>query len=736
MAANVPLKRKFSRQLMFLSGLCLVIFNCVILFDWFTEDKTFIKFVDSKDPLYFNTASGFATIGLSLVFLSFNIKSVPSFLSFFVLAFFTSTISQYLFHLDLGIDRMFYNTSLNVQTLYPGRPSFISSLSLIFLSLAVLYLSKRNYSTFGLWVTGFLSVCSLVFFVTQLTGLNLGFQWSELTRISLGTSLSLALASIPIILYVSTLIKELYFDKFSLWMSSFMSIMFVALTIALTRALSLQEEYYINTFVKEDSVFAIVSIMNGLKTGTTYLNRLTQVWSTHENQPTQEWQVLSDGNSLQGFKLAGLVWITPENRLGWSRFEFPSHLVDTKNDLINQSSTVPQVTPEGQEISKVTLIPLENGVRGIVIWYPLIKDQKFEGFLVGIFDVKEILEANMPKLYKMKEVLNLSFNDKLIYSSSNDEKKTNHYVNAHSWNYLGSTWNINVSPTDDFLAEKNVLLILTWLMSGLLSAMLLGVLTYLFLKVNRTREELEKENDSKNMFLKNLSRDINVPAKQLIEDVVALKSSGLNPDQESIYRKFVSSSWQLYNILEDINVLTNLDKLKLNYTSCDVKVLLQVAVSHYLPSAEIKKIALRYTYESESPEQLIVEKNKLYQIVNKLLDNAVKFTDKGSIQISVSVERIGIQKGILIIIITDTGIGIHKDRMSQIFAQFKFLQNLTNKKYGTGIGLYVVDKLVLLLQGSIEITSEVDIETKAIIKIPIEVATSNANIEKALVAQS
>ena len=118
------------------------------------------------------------------------------------------------------------------------------------------------------------------------------------------------------------------------------------------------------------------------------------------------------------------------------------------------------------------------------------------------------------------------------------------------------------------------------------------------------------------------------------------------------------------------------------------------------------------------------DREKLRQIILNLLDNAAKFTERGEIKISASQ-----QNGSLKLVVSDTGIGIHNEDLNQIFEEFHRGESSTTKKYrGTGLGLAIVKRLVGLLGGSIEVSSEVNVGSTFTVTLPLDYKAKNGRL--------
>ena len=124
------------------------------------------------------------------------------------------------------------------------------------------------------------------------------------------------------------------------------------------------------------------------------------------------------------------------------------------------------------------------------------------------------------------------------------------------------------------------------------------------------------------------------------------------------------------------------------------------------------------------PRMVYGDKERLIQIMNNLTSNAIKFTEKGQVTVSIrSSEPTSYQ-----IIVADTGIGIPSEAHEYIFESFRQVDSSTTRSYGgTGLGLSIVKRLIEAMQGTITLTSEVGVGTTFIVTLPLHTEPSHLN---------
>lgn len=219
--------------------------------------------------------------------------------------------------------------------------------------------------------------------------------------------------------------------------------------------------------------------------------------------------------------------------------------------------------------------------------------------------------------------------------------------------------------------------------------------------------QLQELNKLKNEFLANTSHELRTPLNSIIGFLNLIKE-GLYDSRDEMM-KFIDnalmSARHLLNIINDILDIAKIEagKLELNIEDVDVSELLREVWTLSHVQAEQKKLDYKIIY----PEtQVFVkgDRNRLRQILLNLVGNSIKFTHKGGI--TVKAEVFG-NKGFCQFTVSDTGIGIPKEKQAKLFQKFVQADGTTTRKYGgTGLGLAITKSLVELMGGIIELYSE------------------------------
>ncbi|MDZ5457704.1 ATP-binding protein [Azohydromonas lata] len=222
-------------------------------------------------------------------------------------------------------------------------------------------------------------------------------------------------------------------------------------------------------------------------------------------------------------------------------------------------------------------------------------------------------------------------------------------------------------------------------------------------RLREARQESESASQAKSAFLANMSHEIRTPFQGLLGMLALLRDTPLEPRQQEYLRTANEAADHLLSILNDILDMSKLEAGSLALLSEPVVLRPMVAEVEQVmrPRAMAKGLALRVHVAPELPAALELDGTRLKQVLNKLMNNAIQFTDSGSVTLNV---RLGNASGTLECAVTDTGIGMDEYTLSRLFQ--RFVQAGGPRRHGgTGLGLEISRHLARLMGGDLLVQS-------------------------------
>ncbi|MEI3379059.1 MAG: ATP-binding protein [Coprococcus sp.] len=240
-------------------------------------------------------------------------------------------------------------------------------------------------------------------------------------------------------------------------------------------------------------------------------------------------------------------------------------------------------------------------------------------------------------------------------------------------------------------------------------------------------------------FLANMSHEIRTPINGILGMLqLTLMADDLQADYRDNLVTAKNCADTLLRLINDILDISKLEagKYKIKEETFDIKQAIEETVAAQVPLANNKGLQLDCSFGNNIPKLVKGDGQRIQQVLNCLLSNAIKFTSEGSVRVKIaSMDMEGENKVKIRMAVADTGIGISEANMSKLFIRFSQVDSSDTRRYGgSGLGLVITKQIVELMGGNIQVQSKEDIGSTFIVEVPMKVVKASddalAEVEK------
>jgi signal transduction histidine kinase/DNA-binding response OmpR family regulator len=329
-----------------------------------------------------------------------------------------------------------------------------------------------------------------------------------------------------------------------------------------------------------------------------------------------------------------------------------------------------------------------------------------------------------------------SLTDEIINYGSVSEIVTHNYRNVQSIVFvqrLENGWYMGVvTPRDSYLrSTRNLAIMLTALgaiFATLLIRMLIRIYSTMLAEMRKT-EIAEESNKAKSDFLARVSHEIRTPMNAILGITeIQLQDEQHRPLTKEAFERIYNSGDLLLGIINDILDLSKIEagKLVLNPAKYDIASLIHDIVQINMMRYETKSLEFVLDVNENLPLLLIGDELRIKQVLSNLLSNAFKYTDKGTVKLTVYDEKgAEAEEETLVFVVSDTGQGMTPDQIEKLGTEYsRFNMEANRETEGTGLGMNITRNLIHLMNGSLSVESTPGEGTTFTVRLPQKYADS------------
>jgi len=722
-------------RVVFSTGGFLTVLGAIVITGWFTQNLTFLKILPSFEAMRFNTALGFSLAGVGLIASAFKRAHILKACGAIIGLIGALTIIEYAFGVDVGIDQLFVKDTVSVT--YPGRLALPTAIGFTFIGASFLLLGTprwtRKHHIF-LGVPGSiiisLGVVGLIGFLSGHTAVG---TWGDFISMAVHTAVGFLVLGAGFV--ASTWRHCAVEEKFLLqWLPLIIGVGVLSSTILLWRFSAVLERANIEKMLQLKTDMLRANISSQLESRVQALIRMANRWEVQGKPERRQWEADAELYIRHFDVYRSIMWVDPELRARW--------VAPANGDEAGMMHLVTGLGPKALEAARQRreawisqAVPEKGGevfAAYMPIYVPVFND-RFDGFIVGVFDVRQLFDRILDNEDINGFSVSISNNGRVIHGSGGNGAGSLEREAALSQHGLDLV--VKVRPKKEYLSGMGSLLPGVILVSGILVSALLALVGYFAEKaqrrartaedanaslgleiaerrrveeelqenyevMERNARELKRSNSELEQFASVASHDLQEPLR-VISGYLQLLSrryaGKLDASADEFIRFSVEGAARMQSIISDLLAFSRVGSGEKSFAPVDCAEVMAQTRRHLSKAIEESGAVITH-----GPLPTVTaDASQLGQLFMNLVGNSIKYRADRAPSIHVATKE---SDGEWLFLLTDNGIGFDMRHSEKVFEMFKRLHG--REKYsGTGIGLAICKKVVENHNGRIWVES-------------------------------
>ena len=708
-----PLNReRLDLRVLRLAGAFVICLGLMAMYGWLANHPLLTRIRPEWATMKFNTALNFVCCGIGFLIFPYRPRMTRAF-GIFTAALGTLTLLEYFSGRSLGIDLLFFSHYGALETSYPGRMSPTTAIACLLAGLSLFFMGRTEHSARSYMILMYLGCTLQVFALVTLLGYCFGigtfYGWGQYARMAAHSAVAFLLIGSTIIFYAWRHDRQVA-NRFVRWSFVWGFTIVLGVSLLVWQALNRREEIYIHQDVRSVTSEMQKIILTQMEGQMHALERMGGRWADRGDTPEVEWKRDSE-RYLKDFPVyQAISWLDAN---GFVRRICPlagrERYIGMSLKFEKNRADALAAAYATRSVAVSRSINLLQGGQGFLVCVPVFKGDRHLGFIVGAFRFNLIFN------YLLKDI-------ETSYGVTLQEDGATLFVHGAvprtPWDADlplqlrgGPLWHLTVSPSPLRLHQMHTWVPELTLGFGVVISFLLALTLWLAWRAQQQARAAAEAASTKAAFLATMSHEIRTPMNAIIGMTGLLMDTPLTAQQNEFAHVVRTSGEALLTIINDILDFSKIEagKLQFDVADFDLRETVEGTVELLSNTAHQKNLEIACLIDENVPTALRGDAGRLRQILTNLLGNAVKFTEKGDVFLSVAHENGNeIDTDVTLrFAVRDSGIGMSEIAMQRLFQPFSQADSSTTRRYGgTGLGLAICKQLTEMMGGRIWVESK------------------------------